>query len=161
LKKQGSTSILLFLLTGILLSACSVRTDLFEKNVAIPDHSWSKDFKPEITVNVEDTLTRYHIYVVIRHTDAYRFKNLWLNATIQSPKGETSSHPLDLQLATDDKGWLGSGMDDIYEQRIRITPGEQPVPLQAGTYKFTLQQIMREDPLEHVMNAGIRIEKAK
>ncbi len=52
-------------------------------------------------------------------------------------------------------------MDDIYEQRIRITPGEQPVPLQAGTYKFTLQQIMREDPLENVMNAGIRIEKAK
>lgn len=162
MKKQGSTSILLLLLTGILLlSACSVRTDLFEKNVAIPNHSWSKDFKPEITVNVEDTVSRYHIYVVIRHTDAYRFKNLWVNASIQNPQGEKSSHQLDLQLATDDKGWLGSGMDDIFEQRVRITPGDQPVPLHAGTYKFTLQQIMREDPLEHVMNAGIRLEKAK
>jgi len=161
LKKQGSTSILLFLLTGILLNACSVRTDLFEKNVAIPDHSWSKNFKPEITVNIEDTLSRYHIYAVIRHTDAYRYKNLWMNVGIQNPAGETNSHQLDLQLATDDKGWLGSGMDDIYEQRIRITSAENPVPLHAGTYKFTLQQTMREDPLENVMNAGIRIEKAK
>ena len=30
-------------------------------------------------------------------------------------------------LATDDKGWLGSGMDDIFEHRIRIT--NQPVQL--------------------------------
>lgn len=161
MKKQGITSILMLLFAGIFLNACSVRTDLFEKNIAIPDHSWSKSFKPEITVNVEDTVSRYHIYVVIRHTDAYRFQNLYLNTTIQSPTGETSSHMLDLQLATDDKGWLGSGMDDIFEQRVRITPGDQPVPLHAGTYKFILQQMMREDPLENVMNAGIRIEKAK
>jgi gliding motility-associated lipoprotein GldH len=161
LKKQGLTNILFLLLSGMLLNACSVRTDVFEKNVAIPDHSWSKNFKPEITVNVEDTISRYHIYVVIRHTDAYRFKNLFLNTTIQSPTGETSTHLLDLQLATDEKGWLGSGMDDIFEQRIRITKVKEPVPLHAGTYKFTLQQMMREDPLENVMNAGIRIEKVK
>jgi gliding motility-associated lipoprotein GldH len=67
---------------------------------------------------------------------------------------------LDLLLATDDKGWLGSGMDDIYEHRIRIT--QQPQRLaRKGLYKFRLEQIMREDPLENIMNVGIRVEKVK
>lgn len=67
---------------------------------------------------------------------------------------------LDLRLATDDKGWLGSGMDDIFEHRILVT--QQPVVLKrVGTYVFRLENIMREDPLEHVMNVGIRVEKVK
>jgi hypothetical protein len=28
-----------------------------------------------------------------------------------------------------------------------------------GDYTFTLEQIMREDPLKNVLNAGLRIEK--
>ena len=55
--------------------------------------------------------------------------------------------------------WLGSGMDDIFEHRILINP--QPRPLRKGTYTFTLEQDMREDPLEHILNAGIRVEKVK
>jgi gliding motility-associated lipoprotein GldH len=62
----------------------------------------------------------------------------------------------DLTLATNDKGWLGQGMDDIYEHRIKL--GE-PQSLKAGTYTFILEQIMREDPLENVLDAGLRIEK--
>lgn len=161
MKKQGLTSILLFLLISVLLNACDVRTDVFEKNLAIPNNSWSKDFKPEITVKIEDTTVRYHIKVVIRHTDAYRYKNMWVNLQIQNPAGENKNLQMELQLATDAKGWNGSGMDDIFEQRVNIFGEENPVHLQAGTYKFILQQTMREDPLENVMNAGIRIEKAK
>jgi hypothetical protein len=35
------------------------------------------------------------------------------------------------------------------------------LPRKPGKYSFTLQQDMREDPLEHVMNVGIRVEKVK
>ena len=61
-----------------------------------------------------------------------------------------------LVLATNDKGWLGTGMDDIYEHRIPLGPDQS---LKAGNYTFTIEQIMREDPLENVLNAGLRIEK--
>jgi hypothetical protein len=47
-------------------------------------------------------------------------------------------------------------MDDIYEHRI---PLGEPQSLKAGTYTFSLEQIMREDPLEHVLNVGLRLEK--
>jgi hypothetical protein len=49
-------------------------------------------------------------------------------------------------------------MDDIYEHRQPLTG---KVRLKAGTYKLILENIMREDPLQHVLNAGIRIEKVQ
>lgn len=67
---------------------------------------------------------------------------------------------LELPLANSEKGWLGSGMDDLYEQRIALMLDPQKVSFkQSGQYTFVLEQIMRDDPLEHVLNAGIRIEK--
>jgi hypothetical protein len=47
-------------------------------------------------------------------------------------------------------------MDDIYEHRIELA---SPKFLKAGNYKFSLEQIMRENPLQNVFDAGIRIEK--
>ncbi len=66
----------------------------------------------------------------------------------------------ELPLATNEKGWLGTGMDDLYEHRIALTPlNESFYFKKAGEYTFTLEQIMREDPLSNVMNVGLRIEK--
>lgn len=144
----------------LVISSCTT-IDVFEKNVAIPKQAWSSQFKPEISFEIKDTNSFYNIYLVIRHTDAYRYKNIWVNIETQAPGGSKNSQSLELQLATDSKGWLGTGMDDIFEHRILITPAQRPEALKKGIYRFRIANIMREDPLEHVMNVGIRIEKAK
>lgn len=134
--------------------------DVFEKNVSIPGHAWSNSFQPQISFEITDTTSLYNIYVVLRHTNAYRYNNIWLNIYTQVPGDSARKERLDLRLATDEKGWLGSGMDDIFEHRILIT--RQPVSLpKSGTYTFRLEQIMREEPLQHVLNAGVRVEKVK
>jgi gliding motility-associated lipoprotein GldH len=143
----------------IFLASCGT-TDVFEKNVAIPNHEWSSSLKPEISFEVSDTTSLYNIYAVIRHTDAYRYNNIYMNVSFQVPGDTLRKQRLDLRLATDDKGWLASGMDDIFEHRILITREPQRLT-KAGIYKFTLENIMREDPLQHVMNVGIRVEKVK
>lgn len=148
-------------LSLFLLFSCNPTVGVFEKNVDIPNHEWNSQFKPEIQFEVTDTAALYNIYVVLRHLDSYRFNNLWLNVYTKAPGDSVGSRQsLDLRLANDEKGWLGSGMDDIYEQRILVT--RQPAQLaKAGVYKFMLENIMREDPLRGVMNAGIRVEKAR
>lgn len=150
-----------YLFIAILLFTIACGTvDVFEKNVAIPDHEWSSSFKPEISFEINDTASFYNIYAVVRHTDAYRYNNLYMNVYFQVPGDSVRKERLDLRLATDDKGWLGTGMDDIFEHRILIT--RQPQQLtKRGIYKFTLENIMREDPLQYVMNVGIRVEKVK
>lgn len=149
----------LFLAIVLFISACET-IDVFEKNVSIPNHEWSSSYQPEIAFEISDTTSLYNIYVVLRHTDAYRYKNIYLNIYTQLPGRAPFKEQVDLQLATDDKGWLGSGMDDIFEHRIRITKEPQKLS-KSGVYKFKLEQIMREEPLQHVMNVGIRVEKVK
>jgi hypothetical protein len=53
-------------------------------------------------------------------------------------------------------------MDDIYEHRISLQKELLTAGVsfrQTGTYRFAIEQLMREDPLEEVMNVGLRIEK--
>lgn len=141
------------------ISGCET-IDVFEKNVSIPNHEWNSSLKPEISFEISDTTSLYNIYVVLRHTDAYRYKNIWMNIHTQVPGDTLLKQRLDLVLAADDKGWLGSGMDDIFEHRIRITSTPQKLS-KPGLYRFRIEQIMREDPLQYVMNVGIRVEKVK
>ncbi len=149
----------------VLLSGCisCTRTNLFEKTTVIPGQSWKSTFKPSFTFTISDTTAPYMLYLIIRHNDRYSFNNIYVNLYAKGPGQDTAQVlPYDMRLGTDETGWLGSGMDDIYEHRQPITPRSPDKAFyfrKPGEYTFTLEQIMRQDPLENVLNAGIRIEK--
>jgi gliding motility-associated lipoprotein GldH len=140
------------------IASCNT-IDIYEKTKPFSSHEWKGNEKPSFTFEIKDTASLYDIFLVFRHTDAYNFNNIWVNVTTTPPGDTATTQPLDLKLADNQNGWLGSGMDDIFEHRIKITA--TPVRLKAGKYNFNLQQIMREEPLKHVLNAGIRVEKIK
>jgi gliding motility-associated lipoprotein GldH len=146
-------------LSAILFNSCT-QLDTFEKNIQIPKHEWSYQLQPEIEFTITDTISPYNVFITVRHTDAYAYKNLWLFVSTQQP-GDSSYNKerFELTLQQPDGQWIGSGLNDIWEIRhplfsnIRFT--------KKGTYHIRLQQTMRDDPLYHIMNAGIRIEKVK
>jgi gliding motility-associated lipoprotein GldH len=146
------------LLVIFIIASCN-KIDFFEKTVSFKNHEWSASNKATINFDVSDTAADYNLFVVLRHSDAYGYNNIWLNLTVIPPGDTARSELKEFQLAKNNKEWLGSGMDDIFEHRIKVNP--QPFKCKAGNYTFILQQMMREDPLEHVLNAGIRVEKAK
>ena len=142
----------------ISLVACS-HINIYEKTATIPSQAWFYNNIPSFSFTISDTLAAYNIYIILRHTDAYEYNNIWLRLGTQTPDNDKHFQNLDLTLGTDAKGWEGQGMDDIFEVRKNITRG--PVPFKkAGNYTFTVAQIMRENPLKHILNVGIRIEKA-
>jgi gliding motility-associated lipoprotein GldH len=145
------------LLASYILTSCTT-VDLYEKTVSLPNHEWKGDYKPEFNFTITDTTALYEAFFVIRHTEKYNYNNIWINLYSRPPGDTLHKAPFELQLATNEKGWLATGMDDIYEHRLRLTP---PTRLKAGTYKLMLENIMREDPLREVLNVGIRIEKVK
>jgi gliding motility-associated lipoprotein GldH len=152
--------LLLILTVLFIFSSCTWTSDVFEKNVDFKDHVWSASVKPEISFDITDTVSAYNIYIVIRHTDAYHFNNMYVRATVTEPgesKGRTGDY--DLQLASNGKGWAGTAMDDIYDARILIQPETRF--RKKGTYHMTLEQLMREDPLHYVLSAGLRVEKTR
>jgi len=141
---------------AVCLAACGT-LDTYEKSAFFSQHTWKSSDKPSFTFSISDTTSLYHVFVTFRHEDAYHFNNLWLNVTTKAPNDTARTQQLNITLANSKKGWLGTGMDDIFDHRVQIT--RAPVKLKKGDYTFTLQQIMREEPLQYVLNAGIRVEK--
>jgi gliding motility-associated lipoprotein GldH len=147
-----------FIACNLWLSSCNT-IDLYEKVVAIPKHQWQSSFKPEFKFTIKDTASAYQLYVTIRHNNKYGYNNMWLKLHAKAPGDTAQKINLEIPLANKD-GWIGNGMDDIFEHRIAFALDPQKFNfLKAGEYSFTLEQIMRDDPLPEIMNVGIRIEK--
>jgi gliding motility-associated lipoprotein GldH len=147
------------LLSCLLLLSCS-KIDLYEKVSSMPRHEWKSNYKPKFEFTISDTIAPYQLYLVFRHNERYNYNNLWLNLYVQAPGQQPEKFTLELPLATNEKGWLASGMDDLYEHRIAITLDPAKVNFnKAGNYTFILENIMREEPLQNVMGVGIRLEK--
>ena len=154
--KTVSLSSCIILITSYILSSCTT-IDLYEKSVTIPKYQWNSSFKPTFDFTIKDTTAPYKLFFVIRHNEQYNFNNIFVNLYVKGPGQDTAQKiQQDLVLATNEKGWLASGMDDIYEHRIQLGSDQN---LKAGSYTFTIEQIMREDPLANVLNVGLRIEK--
>jgi gliding motility-associated lipoprotein GldH len=150
--------VLLLLPCLIFVASCS-SIDVFEKNINFKKHEWEASEKPAVRFNISDTASLYNIYLVLRHSDAYNFNNIWLTLSVQQPGDSAKkTSQYDLRLASNEKGWLGSGMDDIFEQRVLVQPRTK---LKAGDYDVTLEHSMRQDPLQHVLSVGLRVEKVQ
>ena len=166
--KLSSFLCLLLLVCSWQLLSCNT-IDLYEKVVPIPEHQWRSNYKPQFTFNIKDTTVPYQAFVVLRHNNQYRYNNIWINLLVKPTTDSLQKLGLELPLANKE-GWLGIGMDDIFEHRVKIGNEIQQLGFvrmgtegfyftRPGEYTFTLEQIMRDDPLADVLNVGLRLEK--
>lgn len=142
----------------LFISSCT-QIAVFEKDTVIPNYKWQSDFTAKGSFIIKDTLVPYNIYLVLRHTDAYKYNNIWLNIGLQAPGDSLNYQKINLVLGSDINGWEGNGMNDIWEMR-KLLNGEPRRFKKAGTYSFSIGQIMRDNPLPDIMSAGLRIEKS-
>ena len=145
------------LLLPLFLISC-IGIDEFEKNTEIPAQKWYYKNVPEFTFHITDTIALYNIYLTLRHTDNYNYNNIWLRMGMRRPADSSTFQNVNLILANDATGWEGSGLNDIFEVRKLVSRGPVTFPRQ-GDYTISVAQIMRENPLENILNVGIRIEK--
>lgn len=147
-----------FIAAGSLFLVSCKQIDVFEKNTVIPKYEWKSDFKVSGSFTISDTISAYSIYLVLRHTDAYKYNNIWLNIGLQPPGDSLQKQKVDIKLGDDANGWEGTGMNDIWEVR-KLLNGEPRRFKKPGYYYFEITQIMRDNPLPEMMSAGLRIEK--
>lgn len=158
-KKDRLKKFLFILLVSVSFFSC-IKINLFEKQAAIPAQKWYYSNVPTFTFHIDDTTSLYNVYIVLRHTDLYNYNNIWLRIGSDSPSDSMHYQNINIPLANDSKGWYGTGMDDIYEVRQNISAGSVSFK-KPGDYTFSIAQIMRENPLNYILNIGVRIEKVK
>ena len=133
--------------------------ELYERTVNIPNAAWQQEYVPEFSFNVPDSTRYYNVFVVMRHTNRYPVRNVYMNIAIKYPADSVARvQQFNLPLASGEQ-WLGNGMGDIYERRVQLFA--QPVRFNhSGQVTFSLQHNMRINPLPHVMQVGLRVEPA-
>jgi gliding motility-associated lipoprotein GldH len=148
----------LFIVFSIAFFTSCQTIQLYEQNTIYPNHKWDAKQVNEYQFTITDTAASYNVFFVIRHHNAYHYKNIWIELSHSNTAEQSKTETFNLNLANDQKGWLGTGMDDIYDQRIPLY--SKPIKLKYGMHTFTIKHTMREDPLQNILSTGIRIEKA-
>jgi gliding motility-associated lipoprotein GldH len=147
---------------GLLLIVSFVRcsTDsIYSGMKTLPEEGWAPGEQAVFHAPIDDTLGVHNVFVHVRHSGAYEYRNLFLFVTTKSPTGASVTDTLDVQLATPDGRWYGSGWGDLYDNKI---PYKYQIRFPVtGEYTFQIVQGMRQDPLKHVTDIGLSIEQVE
>lgn len=140
----------------VFLAACSHGTVYYSFS-HLPESGWNKNrvlfFDPEIS----DTLTRYDLYVAIRHNNDYPYSNLWLFVHTGDSAGTISTDTINIPLAEPSGKWLGSGWGSLYQKEALLKENVFfPSP---GKYVIAIRQGMRTDDLAGVTDVGVKVTR--
>jgi len=148
---------MLFSFLALWLTACN-KNKVFESNVTIPNMSWSMKEAVKFDFEIKSTQTAYNLFVNVRNTESYPYKNLWLFIRTKTPSGKVEVDSLDCKLADDTGKWLGDGAGEIWDNQIKF---KQRVGFpETGKYTVEIQHGMRSEPLPAIMEVGLMVEKS-
>ena len=144
----------IFLLSSLLLVGCDQNV-VFENNIMISPDGWKQDEVVQFEWDITDTISLHNFYVSIRNGEGYQYSNIFLFVSMEFPNGKMSVDTIDCPLADADGHWLGSGLGDLYDNRI-IFKERKKFPM-AGHYRISIQQAMVEKDLPEIYDVGFRL----
>lgn len=146
------------ILISLFILSCNSNI-IFDDIQKISSSGWKQDDLITFRVPVNDTTPAYNIYLHLRNTNNYEYSNLWLFITTIAPNGENMRDTTEFFLADPSGEWLGKGLGSVntmlvpYKTNIRFP--------YRGIYTFEIQQGMRKEVLENILDIGIRIQPFK
>jgi gliding motility-associated lipoprotein GldH len=152
------------LIAGIVLSSCD-SNQVFDEYKTVPNQ-WNKDSIISFNITPPDSTKAYNLFVNIRNTSAYKYRNLFLIVDMNFPNGKVIKDTLEYEMAKPNGELLGTGFADVKENKLWYK--ESVIFKETGEYKVNIQHAMRKngdvegiDELEGVTDIGFRIEPAK
>jgi len=154
-KKTNAIFVILIL---IAVSSCN-KDEIYNNTHDIKKSTWDISNVINFNFQVEDTIKPYDVYINLRHTSQYKYRNLYLFIETTSPEGHSVKDTFECILADKKGNWYGKGWGDMYQNKI---PYKRFVRFpNTGTYSIEIKQAMRTEKLKHISDIGIEIETAK
>lgn len=150
---------LIIILSAIALVSCLDNRTIVDTNMELKKHNWSYVEKVRAPLIIEDNNSLYNIYVNLRHTSKYNYSNIFLLIHVIGPDGKRITERKEFKLALPDGEWLGSGSGNLYSYQLLFKENYK-FPSK-GKYIIELEQNMRDNPLNDITDAGIRVEKSQ
>jgi gliding motility-associated lipoprotein GldH len=143
------------LLAALSFFACS-GNEAYNQFRSIPDEAWEKDLPYDFEVTVTDTIDSYDVFLQVRNSNSYAYRNLWLFVQFATPDGQIRNDTINCELADAFGKWHGKGyhlfsLNLPYEQQIRFPA--------SGVYSYAIRHGMRTDRLQGISDIGLRVVK--
>lgn len=156
------SGVFIFLLLG--LTSCDSNR-VFDEYKSVPNQ-WHKDSIIQFSINPQDSIKPYNLFINIRNTNDYKFSNLFLIVEMNTPHGKGVIDTLEYIMAKPNGEFLGTGFSDVKENKLWYKEGI--VFSEAGEYVVKIQHAMRKngnvkgvENLEGITDVGFRIEQAQ
>ncbi|MBR1787317.1 MAG: gliding motility lipoprotein GldH [Paludibacteraceae bacterium] len=131
----------------LFLTACQ-KKPVYSSYQMIRHQEWNMDNILWFDIPTPDTTNHYDIILSIRHTNRYRYQNLWLFTELNG-KADT----IEFYLADEFGLWLGNGVGDTKEMPVLYMTDYQFPPDSLITIK--IQQGMRDSLLQGIQDVGV------
>ena len=149
-------SLVLLPLSLLFLGLCSCGpAPIFEEVRELGPGGWAYADSLTFDVAITDTTGRQDLRLIVGHTPDFAYQNFYVRVTTRLPDGRVLSQPVSLQLADKYGNWYGNCSRGACTSRIAI---QQNLRFrQPGTYRWTVSQFSREDPLPEITALGLGI----
>lgn len=144
------------LISLLMVTSCGDNA-VYHSSQNVEETGWHYRDTLRFDVFMDDTLALHELYLDVRNTTDYDYRNLFLFMDIEFPGGRVLRDTLECILAERDGSWTGKGFGRIKSNRF-LFRDDVWFP-EAGTYSFRVAQGMRHDTLTEVKDIGIRIER--
>ena len=143
-------------LFALTLTSCD-KARVYEENKQIQDYKWNYNDAKTFVAEIKDTTQHYNLYVNMRHSFQFDWRNTWVKIVTTFPDGQTFDKRVNLVLSEPDGHWLGDCLGDNCDMQVMIQ--QNAIFPKPGKYTFKIVQDMRVNPLTAVKSIGLRIEK--
>ncbi|MCH7535193.1 MAG: hypothetical protein IH948_05525 [Bacteroidetes bacterium] len=149
-------NLLVVAITSFCLLACNENRIYSDNETLSPDYEWKKVDTREFEVPVENIDIAYNLSLSFRFATGFQFPNMKVQVTETSPGGEETINVYDLKIMGE-KEYLGDVSGDIWDSEHLIVPNKKYE--EKGTYKYKLEHVMPQDPLNFAMEIGVILDK--
>jgi len=151
--------IMLFVGIFMFVAQSCDRKKVYDRYEKLENHTWKAENILTHDVNIQDTLSANNVFLNIRHSNDYPYRNMFMFISITDPSGQFKKDTVEVFLADEKGKWFGSGIGDVFQNKIPLLVN---VRFQhQGVYTFEIEQAMRQNQLPGVLDIGLRIEKVK
>jgi len=150
--------ILSYFTISLFLVACQPEGRVYVEHEKLsPDVEWLKKDSQSFEIPIDDTDQEYKMSLSFRYANGYQFRVLKVKVTETSPSGEENTKEYTLKVRDGNGEYIGDPGYDIWDSEHVVEPSKKYS--EKGTYSYTIEHVMPQDPLNFAMEIGMILDK--
>lgn len=148
----------MFLLMAValgMLVGCSEPGLVYSNSISLDGEGWHKDTIAQFAIDVDDNVAKHDVWLMLRNSNEYAYRNLWLFVDIEQPDGKVITDTIECMLANNTGEWIGKGWGSLYSSQFPLLREVQFK--EKGTYTFSFKQAMRADDIDGMHSIGVKV----